>query len=229
MADTRTIRFDPHVHTGASYDAEGSVHEVLNYCQNTQLDAVAITDHDTTVAAREAIQQQARYEVTVVPGAEVSTADGHLLALNVVDRPPVGQPFTETVDWIRDAGGIAVVPHPFQRSRHGIPKRAIDSCDGIEVFNAWSMIGIQNQRAASFADDRGYPALGGSDAHRSGMIGQAYTEIEVAAPPSELTADDIIAAIDAGETRAVGEPISKRRYLRKYVRAVRYRLANRAP
>lgn len=71
----RTVDFDPHVHTDASYDADGTVGEVLGHCHNSPLDAVAITDHDTTVAAREALERQHRYDVTVVPGVEVSTAD----------------------------------------------------------------------------------------------------------------------------------------------------------
>jgi len=227
MSGERTIRVDPHVHTDASYDAEGSVHEVLGYCHNSSLDAVAITDHDTTVAAREALEQQDRYDVTVVPGVEISTADGHLLALGVVDRPPIGRSLAESVRWVRAEGGVAVVPHPFQVSRHGVRKRDFVPCDGIEVFNAWSMTGIQNRRAEAFASERDCPALGGSDAHDPSMIGQGYTEIEVTLSDGELTPVRILDGIRAGRTRAVGDTTSKTKYLSKYTRSVRHQMAKR--
>ncbi|WP_336001025.1 PHP domain-containing protein [Halorientalis halophila] len=227
MTGERTITFDPHVHTDASYDAEGSVHKVLACCHNSPLDAVAITDHDTTLAAREALEQQDRYDVTVVPGVEISTADGHLLALGVVDRPPIGRSLADTVRWVRTEGGVAVVPHPFQVSRYGVRKRDLVPCDGIEVFNAWSMAGIQNRRAEAFASEREYTALGGSDAHDSTMIGQGYTEVDVTLPDGDLTPARILAGIRAGRTRAVGNTTSKTKYLSKYTRTVRDRMAKR--
>ena len=77
----RTVRLDAHVHTDASYDAEGTVREVLAYGHNADIDAIAVTDHDTTVAARRALELQGAYDVTVLPGVEVSTAAGHVLGL----------------------------------------------------------------------------------------------------------------------------------------------------
>lgn len=223
-----TIRFDPHVHTEASYDAKGSVHEVLGYCHNSSLDAVAITDHDTTVAAREAIEVQELYDITVIPGVEISTADGHLLALNVVDRPPIGHSLSASIEWVRDNGGVAVIPHPFQISRHGVRKRHLEDCDGIEVFNTWSMTGIQNRRAEQFASANDYPQFGGSDAHEPAMVGQGYTELDVCNPPGEtLSRSDIIAALQSGNTRACGQQTSKTRYLSKYSRSLRQHLSKR--
>jgi predicted metal-dependent phosphoesterase TrpH len=221
-----TVLLDPHVHTAASYDAEGSVHEVLGYCHNRGIDAIAVTDHDTTVGARRALAASHWYDVVVIPGVEVSTADGHLLGLGVTERPPIGDPLGETVAWIRDRGGLAVVPHPFQVSRHGVRKRDLADCDGVEVFNAWSVTGIQNRRAGAYAARHGYPELGGSDAHDPSMVGRAATEVTVDA--DDPTAREILAAISDGRTRAVGESTAPRRYLRKYGRAAGRRLGSRA-
>ena len=54
------------------------------------LDVIAITDHDETSASLEARDWAARhgYRVQVVPGVEVTTREGHLLALFVEERPP---------------------------------------------------------------------------------------------------------------------------------------------
>lgn len=217
---TRRFRFDPHVHTEASYDATGTVEAVLDSARRAGLDAVAVTDHDTTVAAREAVERAELYDLLVVPGVEVSSRAGHVLALGVLERPPVGRSLEATVEFVRDAGGLAVVPHPFQRSRHGVPKRLLTDCDGVEVFNPWTMTGIQNRRARRFARRRDHPRLGGSDAHEPRYVGRAYTEVEVRAspgrgPPSQ---DDLLGAIAAGRTAVSGRSTSTQHFLRKYSR-----------
>jgi predicted metal-dependent phosphoesterase TrpH len=225
MTAERTISLDPHVHTNASHDARGSVEAVLERCRDAPIDAVAITDHDTTVAARQALEVAERYEVTVVPGVEISTADGHLLALGVRESPPIGASLTATVGWVRSEGGVAIVPHPFQISRHGVRKDDVVPCDGIEVFNAWAMTGFQNRRAETFASRRGYPKLGGSDAHDPTMVGQGHTEIGVSAPPEDVRTPEILEGIRAGRTRPTGNPASKTAVLGKYTRCVRQRMS----
>lgn len=83
---TRTVRFDSHVHTAASYDSTAPIGVVLERASEAGLNAVAVTDHDTMAGAREAVDRNAD-GVTVVPGVEVSAADGHLLALGVSSCP----------------------------------------------------------------------------------------------------------------------------------------------
>ena len=217
-----TVRLDPHVHTAASHDAVGTVHEVLAHAHNRDVDVVAVTDHDTTVGARRALSAQDRYDVTVIPGVEISTAEGHLLGLGVRDRPAVGEALTDTVAWLRERGGVAVVPHPFQVSRSGVRKPDLVDCDGIEVFNAWAMTGVQNRRADAFATRHHHPKLGGSDAHEPAAVGRAYSKVRVESDPPAV--DGILDAIRAGRTRAVGRTTSTRRYVRKYTRAVGRRL-----
>lgn len=230
MARTN-VRFDPHVHTEASYDATGTVDAVLESASRAGLDAVAITDHDTTVAARAAIEHAPAYDLTVVPGVEISTRDGHVLALGVVDRPPVGASFQTTVSRIREAGGLAVVPHPFQRSRHGVPKRKLADCDGIEVFNPWAMTGIQNRRAARYARRRSYAHLGGSDAHEPSDVGRAHTAVTVSdvAGGGPVSASALLDAVGGGGTMAVGQRTPARRYLAKYSRALGRQVLRRVP
>jgi predicted metal-dependent phosphoesterase TrpH len=132
---TRPIRFDPHVHTAASYDSTAPVDAVLERASEACLDAVAVTNHDTMAGAWAAVDRNVD-GVTVVPSVEVSTADGHLLALGVGSCPDSGQSFVHTVEAVRAQGGIAIVPHPFQRSRHGVGQGALTDCDGIEAYNA---------------------------------------------------------------------------------------------
>ena len=199
-----TIRFDPHVHTAASHDARGSVADVLQQADDGGLAAIGITDHDTVDGAQRALDIQHRYDVLVVPGVEISTADGHLLGLGVSEQPPVGQSLVGTVEWVRDRGGIAVVPHPFQSSRHGVAPHisaaTLASADAIEVYNSRLLTGRSNRKAERFAAFHDLPMTAGSDAHIAEMVGQAVTEVDT----DERMAESILAAIADGRTSVVG-------------------------
>lgn len=222
---TRVVTVDPHVHTDASYDSDASVDAVLAHAVDAGLDAVAVTDHDTMAGAWRAVERACSYDVVVVPGVEVSTADGHLLALGVAERPEPGQPLADTVTAVHDEGGAAVVPHPFQRSRHGVRRSSLVDCDGLEAYNAMAMTGLQNRRALAFARRRGYPTLGGSDAHTPAMVGRAATRVELATRSEPPSADAIVSAIRAGRTDHVGRRAPVRHYIDKHLHNLRLRTA----
>ena len=46
-AEGRTVLVDPHVHTAASFDAGTTPERLLAAARDSDLDAVAVTDHDT--------------------------------------------------------------------------------------------------------------------------------------------------------------------------------------
>jgi predicted metal-dependent phosphoesterase TrpH len=77
------MRFDPHVHTRLSYDSSAAVHDVLAAVADAGLDALAVADHDTIEGSLRAAALPPEYGLLGVPGIELSTADGHLLALGV--------------------------------------------------------------------------------------------------------------------------------------------------
>ena len=120
-----TVRIDPHVHSDGSYDGHEPVELILEHAADIGLDAVVITDHDTMGESRRAAALAPEYGLIGIPGVEVSTANGHLLAIGVDRMPPRRESYTDTVAWIREHGGVAIVPHPFQRSRHGVRRRDI--------------------------------------------------------------------------------------------------------
>ena len=191
-----TVRIDPHVHSEGSYDATDPVELILEQAAEIGLDGVVITDHDAIHESLRAAELAPEYGLVGIPGVEVSTAAGHLLAIGVEEMPPHRAPFDETVQWVRDHGGVAVVPHPFQRSRHGVRKRRLTDCDAVEVFNAWLFTGYKNRRARRFAETRGYPGVAASDAHSVPYVGRAYTELEI----PEATRADLDADLATVET-----------------------------
>lgn len=229
---------DFHVHSDDSYDGHEPIELVLEHAADIGLDGVVITDHDEIGESLRAAEIAPEYGLVGIPGVEVSTRHGHLLAIGVEERPDPGQPFVETVETVRDLGGVAIVPHPFQRSRHGVRKRHIKDADAIEVYNSMLFTGYRNRRARTFARRREYPEIGASDAHYLPNVGRAYTEILVtpdAANPTkaEIDGDDLIDAILEGRTQIRGKrtPVYKSsiQYAKGAVRKSTYLLTSRAP
>lgn len=219
---SRTVRVDPHLHTVASYDGHTLPEDLLWRAEQAGLDAVVVTDHDTVEGAHIVADLAADSPVTAVVGCEVSTADGHLLALGVETAPDPGDPLAVTARRIRDRGGVAVVPHPFQRSRHGANRDTIDAVDGIEVYNAHTLVNLRNEQAARYARRAGYPAFGGSDAHRPGGVGLATTEVTLR-PGERCTTETVLDAFRDGRTAAVGCRTSAWQYVTKLVTNARHR------
>ncbi|ELY90660.1 PHP domain-containing protein [Natrialba hulunbeirensis JCM 10989] len=231
---------DFHVHSDDSYDGHEPIELILEHAADIGLDGVVITDHDEIGESLRAAALAPEYGLIGIPGVEVSTRHGHLLAVGVEERPDPGQPFMDTVETIRELGGITIVPHPFQRSRHGVRKRHIEDADAIETYNSMLFTGYRNRRARTFARRREYPEIGASDAHYLPNVGKAYTEILVTPKPAgstpskaEISGDDLVDAILEGRTQIRGKrtPVHKSsvQYAKGGVRKSAYMLTSRAP
>jgi len=64
---------DLHIHTCYSADGEFKPAEIIKLASKKQLEAVAITDHDTVEGLEEAIKTGREYNIEVVPGIEFDT------------------------------------------------------------------------------------------------------------------------------------------------------------
>mgnify|MGYP000280101747 CR=1 FL=1 len=194
-----------HSHSALSYDGRDDVDLLLEQASAVGLDALAVTDHDEIDASVEAASKASEYGLVGITGMEVTTAAGHLLAFGIRERVEPGLPFTETLTRIREQGGIAVVPHPFQKSRsgvaHNISRDELASADAIEVYNSRLLTGRANRRAEGFARKRDLPMTAGSDAHISEMVGQAPTLVGT----DERSEEAILNAIREGRTSVEGK------------------------
>jgi predicted metal-dependent phosphoesterase TrpH len=199
-------RADIHVHTRYS-DGHSSVAQVLEYADHIGLRVIAITDHDTIDGALEARRMARGFDVEVIVGEEVSTADGHLLVLFLERALPPGQPAPETIAAAHEQGALCIVAHPFDWLVSSFGAALLRYCggdnptwpvDGVEVFNASLPLPGMNARAASVAAMLGLPACGGSDAHHFSTVGLGYTLFPGA------TADDLRQAMICGNVRAGG-------------------------
>ncbi|ERI90938.1 PHP domain protein [Clostridiales bacterium oral taxon 876 str. F0540] len=67
-----TLKADLHMHTHAS-DGKLTSIELVNKCNDKELNIISITDHDTTAGLEDAINHGLKLGITVVPGIELST------------------------------------------------------------------------------------------------------------------------------------------------------------
>src|SRR5512138_3422583 len=99
---------DLHIHTIYSYDGTASVPAVLARAKQIGLNVIAVTDHDEIKGALKAFELAPSFGIEVIPGIEITTAEGDLLALFVTQRIEPGLPLMETILKVGEAGGICI-------------------------------------------------------------------------------------------------------------------------
>ncbi|WP_435186237.1 CehA/McbA family metallohydrolase [Halobellus sp. EA9] len=213
-----------HAHSSLSYDGRDPVDLLLAQARAVGLDALAVTDHDEIDASLEAAAKAEEYGLVGVPGMEVTSEVGHILAFGIDELVPAGLSYDETLDRIHEQGGLAVVPHPFQSSRHGvaahISRDQLARADAIEVYNSRLFTGWANRRAERFATARELPKTAGSDAHIGEMVGQAVTEVAT----DDRSVEGILEAVREGKTSVVGNRTPWRISFRQFGGGVKRRI-----
>lgn len=124
-----------HVHTSASCGS-GSLPQVIATAKQADLSFVAITDHNLALSDEEVAAADPP-EFAVIDGEEVSTANGHFLALGVSGNRwnrGAGYDTRSLMHSSREAGAVNFIAHPY-----GLRDRWTDwgatEYDGIEIFN----------------------------------------------------------------------------------------------
>ena len=230
----RLGRADLHIHTLAS-DGVDSIATILDHVErSTDLDVIAITDHeriDAALAAR-TMARALGHRAHVVVGEEVSTLGGHLLALFIEERVRPLRSLRTTIGEIHEQGGLAIpahplVPYPLCAQGWVLRRLLVDRDprvrpDAIEAFNPTMFGRPWHGRVVRFAADHGLATVGNSDSHEAATIGTGWTSF------AGRTADDVRSAILAGATRhhgsfhaTSGQVSTFGRQLRKYSRDAR--------
>ena len=198
--------FDLHLHTHYSADACGSPEAMIKAAKQRGLSGIAITDHNTCAAGayltKEGLMREDGLPVDgflVIPGVEVSTADGHLLCLGVMLPNMKGAPALEVVATVKQQGGICIAPHAYDSFRAGIREEILDQLDlaALETFNAAVTLRDFNAKASAYAARRGLAGTSASDAHHASAAGICSTAYEL----SELSVSAVLDAIPQGGER----------------------------
>ncbi|MCX6058453.1 MAG: PHP domain-containing protein [Chloroflexi bacterium] len=191
---------DLHLHTIYSYDGTASLAAVLSRAKQLGLDVIAITDHDEIAGALKAMELASAYGVELIPGIEITTADGDLLAYFITEKVEAGLSLVETVLRVRELGGVCVAPHPMAggMGMKSLKARTIlkalrnpqvaETLIGIEVYNATALDRISNHYARILASRLEIAHVGNSDAHVVDAIGLGSTEFEGNSAADLLTA-----------------------------------------
>jgi predicted metal-dependent phosphoesterase TrpH len=197
------------MHTSLN-DGTATVREVLDYVRDrTDLDVVAITDHDRLTGSYEAMEMSSEYKFAVVPGSELTTLHGHLLALYIEKPVPMWRPLEWTIGQIHEQGGLAIAVHPFSMLTRSIGFRSFDGImkhpspeiyfDAVETFNP-SVAGRTCAAKIKRLNDGRFhlPEVGSSDSHHLEGIGTGYTTFP------GTTAAQLKTAIAGAQTQAHG-------------------------
>jgi predicted metal-dependent phosphoesterase TrpH len=185
-----SLNVDLHTHTFFSGDGVSSPEDNIAAAREKGLDAIAITDHNTCDAIAYLLDKGLMLEngqpvdgFLIIPGVEVTTAEGHLLCIGTTlpnPRQLKGRPAREVCELIHEHDGLAIPPHPYDLFRAGIRRDVLETLpiDALEVFNAATTLRRYNRFAFAYAQLRGLPMTASSDAHHADAVGTAYTIVD---------------------------------------------------
>jgi predicted metal-dependent phosphoesterase TrpH len=197
------FKIDLHTHSFFSGDGVSSPEDMVAAARAKGLHGFAITDHNTCEAVTYFLEKGFMREdgsavdnFLIIPGVEVTTAEGHLLCIGATLPYLKGRPAREVCDLIHERGGLAIPPHPYDLFRAGIRFSTLEKLpvDAIEVFNAATTLRRYNSYAFKYAQLRGLPMTAASDAHHEAAIGTAYTILNT----DELSVRSVLSQIVKG-------------------------------
>ncbi|HEY6592970.1 MAG TPA: PHP-associated domain-containing protein [Asanoa sp.] len=200
-------RADIHLHTNLG-DGWISPARLVQTATLRKLTVIAVTDHDHVEGARrvEELLAGQNSAVQMITGVEVSTRHGHLLGLFVKNAPRPLRPVQESIDAIKEQGGLVIVPHPLGRMVPSLSRRRIDALlaagyeiDAVEMYNPSPANSAQRGAVRTANQEWGLAEIGASDAHFWQHIGAAYTRYPGTTP------DDLRRAIVDRTVRAGGQ------------------------
>ncbi len=179
-----SYNIDLHTHSFFSGDGVSSPESIIASARKKGLHGFALTDHNTCEGIDYLLEKGLMREdglpvddFLIIPGVEVTTAEGHLLCLGACLPFLKGAPAVEVCKLIHEKGGLAIPPHPYDLFRAGIRQAVLEKIeiDALEVFNAATTLKRYNRQAFEYAQMRGLPMTAASDAHHEAAVGTACT------------------------------------------------------
>jgi len=205
---------DLHNHTWPrSHDSVLDPGDLIERARVAGLDGVCMTEHDTVWNEAEARALAEKHGFLVIPGVEISTDDGHILAFGVEKYVFGMHRAHRLAEHVNERGGCLVAAHPYRRQmawrddpqewrkslRRAAENPAYVHCIALEVLN-----GRGNDRENRFSQElrdlMGLPGTGGTDSHAVHDIGTVATSF---ASDRIETWRDLVRELKAGRFCAV--------------------------
>lgn len=183
---------DLHNHTWPrSHDSVLDPADLVDRAREAGLDGICLTEHDTIWNPDDAHKLAEEKGFLVIPGIEISTDDGHILAFGV-EKYVFGMHRAERLAaHVNERGGCLVIAHPYRRQipwkdteeewakalQRATTNPAYEHCIALEVLN-----GRGNERENKFSQDLSeimdLPGTAGTDSHAVHDIGKVATYFE---------------------------------------------------
>jgi predicted metal-dependent phosphoesterase TrpH len=185
------MKIDFHVHTRASFDCESDPSEIVSWAVKKGLDAIFVTEHDSTGGYEDLKRAALGTNLQILPGVEFTVRRGTHYLVFFTPELPLPKNDLDMIREVHRRGGLVGVPHPY-RSDTGLiynqvtlglyeqkeVSEILSAVDMLEVFNAKSY--PKENEQANILSDR-YPNLrkiAGSDSHHPSTVGAAHVEIK---------------------------------------------------
>jgi len=197
-----SLKAEMHVHSNTDklfclpflYDSVQSVEVIINRAFHLGIKIISITDHNSLNGYKlcKNIIKKLDLDMILIPGCEISTKGGHVLAYNIKNQIKSFMSAEETIEEIHKQSGIAIAAHPynFNSIKNGVFNLDFDA---IEAYNSKSFLWM-NKMARKAAEKLNLPCTAGSDAHQIENIGNAMMLF----PKNTETSDDVINNIISG-------------------------------
>ncbi|MBO5774011.1 MAG: CehA/McbA family metallohydrolase [Clostridia bacterium] len=212
------FKFELHTHTIHS-DGKFTPKELVESAKRRGYYGIAVTDHNTATACKEAVEWGKTYGVLVIPGIEWTTFYGHIVVLggnsNVDWRTITKENVVEKIKEAKADGDIVGLAHPYRvgypvctGGRNEFPREIFEVIDFYEVISG-EIDDPTNLRSIKeyyeINEKYGVSATYGRDWHADkDEEGSRYGATLILSEKSNLKVKDVLEHIKAGDTMIVG-------------------------
>ncbi|MDE2639811.1 MAG: CehA/McbA family metallohydrolase [Chloroflexota bacterium] len=205
---------DLHNHTWPrSHDSVLDPEDLVVRAKELGLDGLCLTEHDTVWNPADVEALAEKHSFLVIPGVEVSTDDGHILAYGV-ERYVFGMHRVgKLAQHVKERGGCLVVAHPYRRAvpwkddpeaweralERAVGNPAIPYCVAMEVLNGRGSE-RENRFSLQLTERLEMPGTAGTDSHATHDIGKVATYFE---SDRIETWQDLVRELESGRFCAV--------------------------
>lgn len=172
------LKLDLHTHSVASPDGGISEAQYMKVLDRGLLDCIAITDHNRIDFAQHMHNTHGK---AIIVGEEIMSSLGEVVGLFLQEKVLPGLSPKDTMQAIRDQGGLVYIPHPLETVRKGLSLQTLeelaDLIDIVEICNGRAFFQNRSKQAVVWTHLNHKTAAVSSDAHGYHGLGATYTGV----------------------------------------------------